>query len=161
MDGRLIALKLVLDELGVPADIDTIDDRKKVQKAIYLAQLAGVDLSYRFGWYLLGPYSTTLTRDYYGLAEAMSNGDNESDTHELRDIFKRKLNGIKRLFTVPSGVDLVVEDWLEALASVHYLRTVSKQNASMAVETLERVKPKLAPFATAATKELKAAKLLD
>lgn len=60
MDSNLIALKLFLDDLGVSADIETIDDRKRVQKAVYLGQAAGADLGYRFGWYLLGPYSPSL-----------------------------------------------------------------------------------------------------
>jgi hypothetical protein len=44
--NTLAVLRLVLEELGV-------DLRKPydVQHAIYLAQLTGVDLGYRFGWY--------------------------------------------------------------------------------------------------------------
>ena len=77
MEQKLIALKMFLDALGVPETIDTIDDRKRVQKAVYLGQLSGIDLGYRFGWYLKGPYSPALTRDYFGLAEAIGLGDDE------------------------------------------------------------------------------------
>ena len=63
MEPRLIALRLYLDQLGVSSDIETVSDRKRVQKAVYLGQLSGVDFGYRFGWYLMGPYSTTLTED--------------------------------------------------------------------------------------------------
>ena len=34
MEPKLVALKLFLDELEIPASIETIDDRKKVQKAV-------------------------------------------------------------------------------------------------------------------------------
>ncbi len=50
MEARQIVLKLFLSTLGVPADIDTVNDRKRVQKAVYIGQLTGVDLGYRFGW---------------------------------------------------------------------------------------------------------------
>ena len=75
MENKLIALKVLLDQLGVPDSIETIDDRKRVQKAVYLGQLSGVDLGYRFGWYVFGPYSPALTKDYYSLAEAIASGD--------------------------------------------------------------------------------------
>lgn len=91
MDARLITLKLFLDELGIPDEIETIDDRKRVQKAVYLAQLTGVDLSYRFGWYLMGPYSPTLTKDYYSLAEAVASGDKDYESKQLQDVIKSRL----------------------------------------------------------------------
>ena len=58
MDAKLITLRLFLDALGQSVDIETVDDRKRVQKAVYLGQLSGVDLGYRFSWYVMGPYST-------------------------------------------------------------------------------------------------------
>ena len=75
MENRLIALKVLLDTLGIPDTIETIDDRKRVQKAVYLGQLSDVNLGYRFGWYVLGPYSPALTKDYFSLAEAIASGD--------------------------------------------------------------------------------------
>ena len=64
MRESLVALDLVLDELGVPTKVDTFRDRKLVQKAVYVAKAAGVDLGYTYGWYVHGPYSPALTRDY-------------------------------------------------------------------------------------------------
>jgi hypothetical protein len=54
MEKHQIALKLFLDELGVPIDTNNINDRKLAQKAVYLGQLSGVDLGYRFGWFSTG-----------------------------------------------------------------------------------------------------------
>ncbi len=48
MDNKEVALKLILDGVNIDCSIDTLDDRKRVQKAVYLAQLSGVDLGYRF-----------------------------------------------------------------------------------------------------------------
>ena len=67
MNTRLIVLELVLRELGMEPVIDSLQDRIRLQKAIYLSQEAGVPLGYRFGWYVRGPYSKGLARDYYYL----------------------------------------------------------------------------------------------
>jgi uncharacterized protein YwgA len=58
MDRQQIGLKLTLDALSLPARLDTFADRLVVQKAIYLAQVAGVQLGYHFHWYLRGPSRT-------------------------------------------------------------------------------------------------------
>src|SRR5260221_13158556 len=101
MDARLVVLKLFLDELGVPTEIDTLDDRKRVQKAVYLGQLASVDLSYRFSWYKMGPYSPALTSDYYGLAEAIASGDTDYQQKVLHTSIRRGLQRIRPLLTPP------------------------------------------------------------
>ena len=65
MNRRQIALKLVLAELGLPATMDSFDDRLILQKAVYLAQQAGISLGYHYYWYLRGPYCRELTADAY------------------------------------------------------------------------------------------------
>lgn len=160
MEARLIALKLVLDELGVPPTIETIDDRKRVQKAVYLGQLAGVKLGYRFGWYLKGPYSPDLTKDYYSLADAIATDEQDSEQHVLKQPFRELLAGIRPLLNVPEGVALPQEDWLELVASLHYLLKISKQDKPTALETLRQEKPKLVAFAGPAEAKLREAALL-
>ena len=120
MDRGQIALKLFLDELGIDFDITTIDDRKRVQKAVYLGQLSGVDFGYRFGWYIRGPYSTSLTNDYFPLAESLASGDDDWEGKTLKKSVKAKLAGIKPLMDPPEGVDLPQEDWLELVALVGF-----------------------------------------
>jgi uncharacterized protein YwgA len=135
-----IALKLFLDELGVPPEVGTIDDRKRVQKAVYLGQLSGVDLGYRFGWYIMGPYCPSLTRDYFPLAESLASGDNEWEGKSLKKTVKDKLSRIKPLMTPPKGVDLSDENWLELIASLHFLRKVSKFDEPEALKVLKKEK---------------------
>ncbi len=65
MNRRQIALKIVLDALGIPLSMSSFDERLALQKAIYLAQQMGVNLGYQFSWYLRGPYSKDLTSDAY------------------------------------------------------------------------------------------------
>jgi hypothetical protein len=65
MNRRQIALKLVLDALGIAPTMDSFDQRLALQKTIYLAQQMGVSLGYQFSWYRRGPYSADLTADAF------------------------------------------------------------------------------------------------
>jgi uncharacterized protein YwgA len=159
MKTKLIALKLFLEELGVPSDIDTVDERKRVQKTIYLGQIAGVDLGYHFGWYLKGPYSPELTKDYYDLDEALSDGDQEYQKKELKGHLKGKLQSIKSIVTQPCDVPLSQADWLELLASVHYQYDNFDQETARA--NIEREKPTLAPYIRRAEEALRNSRLLN
>ena len=40
-------------------------------------QVAGTDLGYRFGWYIRGPYSTTLTQDAFTLKDEIAVGETD------------------------------------------------------------------------------------
>lgn len=146
MEARLTALKLFLEELGVPSDIKTIADRKRVQKAVYLGQLTGVDLGYRFSWYLMGPYSTSLTQDYYELAEAIDLGDKDFENKKLKSSVKEKLSKIIPIFQKPANVTLDDQDWLELVASLRYLRSVSQYDNEKAKEIIKDNKPHLKDF---------------
>lgn len=160
MDARLITLKLFLDELHIPTEIDTVDDRKRAQKAVYLGQLTGVDLSYRFGWYLMGPYSPALTKDYYNLAEAIASGDKDYETQRLQPSIQERLHKALPLTQIPQDVALTTEQWLELLASYHYLRNISKQDDEQAVKTLQATKPTLVEYTGQAKKALNEAGFL-
>lgn len=72
MNRRQIALKLVLDELGMDQSMVSFDDRLMLQKTIYLLQQMGIHLGYPFSWYLRGPYSRDLTADAFANLEASS-----------------------------------------------------------------------------------------
>ena len=147
MDPKLIALKLLLDELGVDSVIDTVDDRKRVQKAIYLGQLSGVDLGYRFSWYLMGPYCPALTQDYYALADEIESGHRDYQGKELKPQLRARLDKAKGLFEIPIEVDLNLEDWLELLASYHYLRVISGKSDQEAKALLQERKPHVSRYA--------------
>lgn len=146
MDSRLLALKLFLSELGIPSIIETLDDRKRVQKAVYLGQLSRVDLGYRFGWYVHGPYSPELTRDYYALADVVDAGEESFANKALHPSVSRRLRRMLPIMTTPSGFPLSQEKWLELVASYHYLRIVRGFGHEEALLQLERQKPELAPY---------------
>lgn len=160
MEPRLITLKLLLDQLGIPANIGTVDDRKRLQKAVYLGQLSGVDLGYRYSWYLMGPYCSDLTKDYYSLNEAINFGDNEDEKMELLNSIRKKLNNISPLLEVPDGVSLKQEDWLELVSSLHFLRERGNYGKEEAIDILNEKKPDLCKFLAQAEQKLSEMKLL-
>jgi uncharacterized protein YwgA len=160
MDTGLIVLKLFLDELGIQDEIRTVDDRKRVQKAVYLGQLSGVDLGYRFSWYLMGPYSPSLTRDYFSLAEAIGSGERDYDNKELHGQIKKRLKKVKPLMRQPTSVKMAQEDWLELIASLHYLLRVSKYPKKKTINILEEKKPRLSKYISDAEEALSRSNLL-
>lgn len=155
MDARLIVLKLFLDQLGVSNEIGTLDDRKRVQKSVYLGQLSGVDLGYRFGWYSMGPYCPDLSNDYHSLAEAEASGDKGCEKKELKKTVCEKLKKVKPLLDMPKGLGLQEEQWLELLASVHFTERVRKLSPKKTRDTLKECKPQLVPFMLKAEQQLK------
>ena len=149
METRLLALQLFLDALGIDPAVETLDERKLVQKAVYLGQaLSGVDLSYRFGWHALGPYSPALARDYYSLRDALSARPDEptGTTAVLRKPIKDSLQRIRPLLSPPDGAwPGKQSDWLELLASWHFLRNVRGFDFATSAKVMEAQKPQLMP----------------
>lgn len=161
MEARQIVLKLFLDTLGIPSDIETVNDRKRVQKAVYLGQLPGVDLGYRFGWYLKGPYSPSLTKDYFNLEEALASGDRDHEDKELEKVVARKLKKVLPLMQPAQGVSLSQEDWLELVSSVHFLKEVQGLSRKDTLVTLKREKPRLVKYVDRAETALQEVSLLS
>jgi uncharacterized protein YwgA len=147
VDSRALALKLVLQNLGIDHHIDTVTERLTLQKAIYLAQAAQVDLGYSYGWYLRGPYSPRLTQDYYNLA-SLSDEDllDGLAAHELKEAVKKHLRKVRALISAETRGEVSLARWLELLASLHYLLKVSHLDEAGARQRIEGTKPHLAPF---------------
>ena len=155
MDNSQVALKLLMEELAITPEIKTVRERKTVQKAVYLGQAAGVDLGYRYNWYIMGPYSPSLTRDYFALNESLSADDDASGQFELQESVKSRLERIKPLMGPPPGVTLSTPDWLELLASLHYLLVSRRLDWPQAKEYLREKKQHVANFADSARDALK------
>ncbi|OPX21244.1 MAG: hypothetical protein B1H03_07225 [Planctomycetales bacterium 4484_113] len=71
MDKGLLRAILDVWEIDYPKLKTSINERIKVQKLMHLLQnkLFGSDTFYGYNMYLYGPYSPTLSQDYYELAE--------------------------------------------------------------------------------------------
>jgi len=139
MDRQQIGVKLAIDGLNLPFKIDGFQDRLIMQKSVYLAQAAGVNLGYYYHWYLYGPYSPSLTRDEYAIAMDISADMDESKGWKLDDKSLQRLENIQSIFAEPDRDKLAKK--LELLASVHFLidrRQVSGVDTSRITATLER-----------------------
>lgn len=155
MDSRHAALRLFLEELGLSLKIDTVADRKILQKAVFLGQAAGVNLGYQFGWYLMGPYSPSLTKDYYALA-----GTTVADQAEpLPAAAKQTLAQLKLL--LEPRVNMPQEDWLELLASHKFLRTVRGYDLAKTRQVMTEQKAHLLEFVDLAESTLEGGGLLS
>jgi len=142
MEKKLLVLKLVLEGLGLDLDISSVKKRMEKQKAIYLAQIAGVDLGYRYGWYKKGPYCPKLTSDYYDLDCTTGSDDGTilitSISTELESVRTNSIESASK----PEELDMV--EWMELLASLHFLKNVSKYDDDKAETFLAEKKPHLA-----------------
>jgi uncharacterized protein YwgA len=134
MDRRQIALKLVVSELGIGADMASFEERLILQKAIHLAQQAGIPLGYHYSWYLRGPYSRDLTADPFACS-----GRSLPDRWFLDASSRQKLEQVKLLINLlKSSADPVRE--FEKVSSVLFIIKTNQGSASDAAGITERTK---------------------
>jgi hypothetical protein len=149
MTPSQVVLKLFLDELGVPLELDSFTKRLLVQKKTYLSQLTGFDLRYRFAWYVHGPYCRQLTYDVFRLKEDIDEGDRDYERETLNPLAKRLL-ATARTFWANQPNHITESDWLELLPSLHFVRHIaynaekSPREFPAAFQTVVDCKPKFA-----------------
>lgn len=162
MDRQQIGVKLAVDVLKLPFQVGTFRDRLIMQKTVYLAQAAGVNLGYYYHWYLYGPYSPSLTRDEFAVAMDISAGMDESEGWKLDDQSSKRLEDMRGIFADLDRDALARK--LELLASVHFLvdrKQVAGVNKNQITETLKRFKKDFSEEdVKEALEELKAHELL-
>ena len=152
MSNNLLALKLILDAMGVGTGIDDVNARKEKQKAVYLAKILGVDLGYSYGWYVRGPYSPSLANDYYELQASQE----DFTGHTLKEDVRIKIDAFQTnlLRSEHRPNDMETHNWLELLASWHYLKHISKYDDAQAQTMFANKKPHLADYTANAKKAL-------
>ncbi len=126
MNSARIELKLALNQAGINTIIlNTFSERFNIQKRIYLIQITGYDLGYRFSWYLRGPYCRNLTDDAFALRDEIAVGDKEYEEFDLTSDSKERIRSADSLWEVPPDHSIENDDWFELLASVHYLKHIA------------------------------------
>jgi hypothetical protein len=149
MTPSQVVLKLFLDQLGMPLDLGTFDKRLMIQKRTYLGQLTGFDLRYRFSWYVHGPYCRDLTYDAFRLKEQIDDDDRSYELETLNPFGKRLLAQAPG-FWANRPAAVTESDWLELLASLHYVRHIAynpkqfPRDFADAFQTVVECKPKFA-----------------
>ena len=145
-----VLLKLLMDEIDVPTDLNTFKNRFRLQKKVYLTQLTGFDIGYRFGWYLRGPYSRELTSDAFALKELLALDDKEHEEYHLGDAALSCVEQARPIWERPADVACSEDRWLELLASLHYLKHIaywpagSTKDSDVVFEQLVATKPHFA-----------------
>ncbi len=123
---------------GCPFSYDSFEDRKKLQKAIYLLENMGVNVGdYSFSWDSYGPYSLGLDCEASQLDGIVSIAHTRTFSRFAEDSFKR----LKEIAETESGYD--TSYWMECIASLHYLRNVFRVDEDSAIAELVRRKPYL------------------
>jgi uncharacterized protein YwgA len=116
--GRII-LKLVLDAAHEKVELGTFPQRLELQKKIYLLQALGLDMGYRYNWYLKGPYSPSAAEDLFALRDEIAAGQKEFEDFDLSKEALPKIQNATGLWTPPSATSS--SEWVELLASLHFL----------------------------------------
>lgn len=112
------------------------DKRKKLQKAIYLLENMGVSVGdYSFSWDIYGPYSLSLDCDAILSAKEFAGTITFSNYatkcfSQLKDYINQE-----KVYTCA--------EWLECIASLHYLKTIFRIDNSVVIQVLTEKKPYL------------------
>ncbi|MDR1696567.1 MAG: hypothetical protein LBR69_08100 [Endomicrobium sp.] len=126
MNKKNFFLFLSFSALGIKELLKGIREdfvsRKRFQKIVYLLQeISSFPLSYRYNLYIYGPYSPDLTKDLFLMSEDFSNLNALSADYTLKEEITKKITQIKDdiLDVRPASMDEV--DWIELVATYHYL----------------------------------------
>lgn len=136
MQEKLAELQLFADAFGIASDMQSFSSRLLVQKKIYFLQMFGIDLGFRYGWYIRGPYCPSLTKRFYELEEHQEYKEQIMRKYELRIDVRQKVADfankyMQMLERIPNGSEA---DKAELLVSIHYIR-----NREMPHEKKEKV----------------------
>lgn len=93
-------------------DKDGFNTRFRIQKCVFVAQHLGLDKTYQYNLYLHGPYSPSLSQDYYKAANGeVGDGDDGADPDFDREAVLGIMgNGDDWLELATTLVDLMEED---------------------------------------------------
>jgi uncharacterized protein YwgA len=143
MDKQGLLLKLTLNAFereGLEVTTDKFAGRKNVQKVIYLLQERRLPFGYAFSWYLRGPYSPGLTKDYFRV---------ESD---LKEYYDKEVKDYRLDKTIKDEISKMVSELgtddsdLEAAASAQFLMVNEGLSIVNALKELNKRKPELSGF---------------
>jgi len=151
VNPRTAIVCAILNELGVALSVDNKPDRIAIQKAIYLAQVKGPDLGFRFQWYLNGPYSPELADAYYRADEERSVYDKFTAAGRLAERLAPAKEVIK---ANPPGIPPA--DWLEAVGSLDFMMRVMGRDEQTSMKRCRDLKPHLASHFEQALQVLRA-----
>lgn len=100
MKKKLLAFIEFLDrKMGFKFDVNTFENRFRLQKYVFISKFLGADFKYGHSMYLRGPYSSALAEDYYNLETL------RKDDKDYLDYFEKE-----KFIEIVKGKD---NEWLE------------------------------------------------
>ena len=123
----------ILKFFGKDIDMQIYKDRLILQKLIYLLDSKGVEFNYNFGWYVRGPYSSSLASDGYALSEKK---------YEEVELSQNETKIIKKI-RKDLGCDVKDDRKMETLASLLFLK---REEPSITHQELEEKLKSLKPW---------------
>lgn len=115
---------------------EDLKDRIKMQKSIYILENMGISVGdYSFSWNKYGPYSLQLDSD---AKRCINEGEhNVVFSKEAKGVFSR-IRGL-----ISQSIEYSVENWLECITSLHFLRCILKYDEGCIIDELVKRKPHL------------------
>ncbi|MGH9921784.1 MAG: hypothetical protein ACRD38_03430, partial [Nitrososphaerales archaeon] len=117
--------------MGIKPDLGTFSKRKQLQKLTYLIEAFGIDLGFRFSWYLHGPYDSRLTSVLY-------NDDKYESERPVADHYENEEENIIRLKEF-LGSDINSSRSLELIGSILHLLVVAKRTGKKEEDAVKRL----------------------
>lgn len=134
--AKVFLLSTKLDALR----LDTLVERKILQKTIYFLQEFGIHLGYAFGFYVYGPYSSELTDDAFLLKKRREQAPETIETVELSVDEEKALSEARKFFAEIKGDSAEIAHQLELLSSLHFLWKISYSKNKPAEDIFEKLK---------------------
>jgi len=164
MDRQQILLAKSLEAAQVPLSVKTFNERLILQKSAYLLQAAGIHFTYRFRWYIRGPYSSEMTAGAFGIVNEGEYGERELQGWKLDEQSSARARNLQPLLHREGEAKADQARRLELLASALFLFKTEQAKPSDPEGTSKILKKNDKDFDTsevkAAVKELKAHGLL-
>lgn len=112
--------------------------RMELQKKIYLIQeLGGLNLGFNYGWYLRGPYCSSVADA--GFYIARNKCDYIKSEQSLKPKVQAKVSHLIKACDKACTGDLTKISWYELLASVHYIMKYLKNEQKSKTEVVDEL----------------------
>ena len=125
-------------------NIGQFPDRLILQKRIYLLQLFGLDLGYRYNWYAHGPYCPRLAEEAFKLAENLDDFNRQSSYYKLSPKAMKQLNKYIGFENQLGNQDK--DRLLELAASIHFIKHFGYLSNGVSKDNISKVLHKRGKF---------------
>lgn len=114
-------LKLIpfLKEFNIELKVSGLESRLIMERMVYFLQEFGAKISYTFGWYVFGPYSTQLIDEVHEMS--YDKKVYEMKIPELGEKDKKVVKKCKEFIKDLIGEDKEQERWLHLACVIHFL----------------------------------------